>query len=167
MPIFIRTDEVKKDAIGQPLDFFLKKYSGQTTEEALTKAYRDIRTKDNSWVNPTLAVTNKGVGEPTTQAIKGIGLVTPEHKEPKTGIVHPTKVESLTEEKVETKEQIAKTSTAETVVQPKGTKSARIAALALEGKTIAETRAIMSTEGMPAEYSQVHSTFKKLGLLKK
>lgn len=161
MNIFVRTEEVKKDAVGNPLDFFLKKYSGQTTVEALTKAYNSIRDTANSWVNPTLAVTNNGVGEPTPQIIKGVGLVTPEYTDPKTGIKHPTKVEPLTAVK-DDKKQIAKTSTTDAVAQPKGAKSARIAALHIEGKSIKEVMTIMATEGAPVVYSQVHQIFKKL-----
>lgn len=140
MILFIRTDEVKKDAIGKPLDFFLKKYSGQTTDDLLTKAYHDIRTRDNTWVMPVeeqrkLVVASK----------------------------HTTTATSAPKDA--TNQQIATPSTA--VVQPKGAKSARIAALAIEGKSIKETMTIMEKEGNAAVYSQVHQVFKKLDLLKK
>ena len=164
--MFIRTEEVKKNAIKMTLPVFLEKYSGDTSKEALTKAFHDIRSRacGNYAATPMMKTFEPKV-EPKPSPEEQIEI-----DNPIKGFEQTVEVKELKRTKKETveiapKEEKPQPQTATITSTPaKGSKSARITELANEGKTIKEIMTVMTEEGNPIQYSQAHSIIKKLGL---
>ena len=180
--MFLRTDEVKKDAVKMTLPVFLETHQGTTSKEALTRAYHDIRgrycgnytssgpkvldikvppapSKEEQLVIDNPISDFKEEVKPDTKVEK------PKAEQPKVVVEEKIVEEILTSQSQSESLSQATTATEPTVTSEKGKpKSVRLTELAQAGKSLKEAMTIMKEEENPVQYSQAHQIFKKLGL---